>query len=336
VLGDSKDMNRTDEIQYKAFVLEEIRNFFKTKGIPEVRYNQFSFAGSCESAPTTYWLDKENQFLMLPQTRQIMAEEDLIRNGVDAVWLMQTSYRDEPKVGDGRHCNQFLLCELEQQRMSQAELVDFEEEMTKYMINKALTFFQSHPIVTKATIARLRKTVEVKFPRVTYTEVIKMLQEHGVSVNWGEDFSSVEEQFICGMFEDIPIPVAVMDYPEKLKYFNMYEKRDENFRKQNAVVECCDLLLPFAGETFGSSRREVVGEYIRHRFQNGSMYRQLKERLMSRPDVVGVLKAEKIIADAFEPYFKLFDKEPHDRAGFGMGVGRLAQFLLGSTRIVEI
>lgn len=329
-------MNRSEEIQFKAFVLEEIRNFFKIKKIPEVRYNQFSFAGSCESAPTTYWLDKDNQFLMLPQTRQIMAEEDLIRNGVDAVWLMQTSYRDEPKVGDGRHCNQFLLCELEQQKMSQKELVDFEEEMTKYMINKALTYFQAHPIVTKSNIARLRKTVDISFPRITYTDVIKMLQEHGVSVNWGEDFSSVEEQFICGLFEDIPTPVAVMDYPEKLKYFNMYEKRGPERGTEKSVVECCDLLLPFAGETFGSSRREVKGEYIRDRFYKGSMYKQLKERLISRNDVRTPEKAEQIIKDAFEPYFKLFDKEPHDRAGFGMGVGRLAQFLLGSTRIVEI
>lgn len=330
-------MNRQEEIYFKAFVIDEVRSFFKTKGIPEVRYNQFSFAGSCESAPTTYWLEKDNQFLMLPQTRQIMAEEDLIKNGVDAVWLMQTSYRDEPKVGDGRHCNQFLLCELEQQKMSQSELVDFEEEMTKFMISKALKYFEKHPIVTKANIARLKKTLEIKFPRKTYTEVIAMLNEHGISVQWGEDFTSVEEQFICGMFEDIPVPVAVMDYPEKLKYFNMYEKRDENFRKPNAVVECCDLLLPFAGETFGSSRREVVGEYIRHRFNNGSMYKQLKERLVSRKDVVTEEKAEQIIKDAFEPYFKLFDgEEPHDRAGFGMGVGRLAQFLLGSTRIVEV
>ncbi len=329
-------MNALETILFKAFVMDEIRAFFKLKGIPEVRYNQFSFAGSCETAPTTYWLEKENQFLMLPQTRQIMAEEDLIKNGLQAVWLMQTSYRDEPKVGDGRHSNQFLLCELEQQKMSQTELVDFEEEMTKYMINKSLTYFQSHPIVTKANISRLRKTVEIKFPRTTYTDVIKMLNEHGVSVNWGEDFSSVEEQFICGMFEDIPVPVAVMDYPERLKYFNMYEKRDENFRKPTAVVECCDLLLPFAGETFGSSRREVVGEYIRHRFINGTMYKQLKERLLSRRDVLTEEKAEQIINNAFEPYFSLFNEEPHDRAGFGMGVGRLAQFLLGSTKIVEI
>lgn len=329
-------MNRQEEICFKAFVLDEVRNFFKMKDIPEVRYNQFSFAGSCESAPTTYWLDKDNQFLMLPQTRQIMAEEDLIRNGVKAVWLMQTSYRDEPKVGDGRHCNQFLLCELEQQKMSQKELVDFEEEMTKYITTKALTYFQSHPIITKANIARLRKTVDIKFPRITYTDVIKMLNEHGVSVNWGEDFSSVEEQFICGMFEDIPVPVAVMDYPEKLKYFNMYEKRNEDEGTDKAVVECCDLLLPFAGETFGSSRREVIGERIRHRFYNGSMYNQLKERLISRKDVGTPECAEKIITDAFEPYFKLFDTEQHDRAGFGMGVGRLAQFLLGSTKIVEI
>ena len=116
----------------------------------------------------------------------------------------------------------------------------------------------------------------------------------------------------------------------------MYEKRGAEWGTDKSVVECCDLLLPFAGETFGSSRREVKGEYIRKRFYKGSMYKQLKERLIGRPDVRTVEKAEQIIKDAFEPYFSLFDKEPHDRAGFGMGVGRLAQFLLGSTRIVEI
>jgi len=329
-------MNTIETVLFKAFVMDEVRNFFKMKEIPEVRYNQFSFAGSCESAPTTYWIDKNNQFLMLPQTRQIMAEEDLIKNGLKAVWLMQTSFRDEPKVGDGRHSNQFLLCELEQQKMSQDELIDFEEEMTKYMIKKALEYFEKHPIATKANIARLKKTLDVEFPRMTYTDVITLLNEHGISVNWGEDFSSVEEQFICGMFEEIPVPVAVMDYPEKLKYFNMYEKRGSTFGTEKSVVECCDFLLPFAGETFGSSRREVKGEYIRNRFYKGSMYKQLKERLISRSDVGTPEKADEIIVNAFEPYFKLFDKEPHDRAGFGMGVGRLAQFLLGSTRIVEI
>ena len=138
------------------------------------------------------------------------------------------------------------------------------------------------------------------------------------------------------MFEDISVPVAVTDYPEKLKYFNMYEKRGSDIGTEKSVVECCDFLLPFAGETFGSSRREVEGKRIRDRFYNGSMYRQLKERLVQQKDIKTEDNAEKVITEAFEPYFKLFDKEPHDRAGFGMGVGRLAQFLLGSTRIVEI
>ena len=76
-------MERRDQILFKGFILEEIRNFFKSKHIPEARYNQFSFAGSCENAPTTFWLDKEDSFLMLPQTRQIMAEEDLIKNKIE-------------------------------------------------------------------------------------------------------------------------------------------------------------------------------------------------------------------------------------------------------------
>jgi len=100
-------------------VLDGVRSFFKKQQIPEVRYNQFSFAGSCENAPTTYWIDKNKKYLMLPQTRKIMAEEDLIKHGLEAVYMMQTSYRDEPRAGGGRHCNQFSLCEMEHLNLSQ-------------------------------------------------------------------------------------------------------------------------------------------------------------------------------------------------------------------------
>ena len=329
-------MERKELVLYTGFVTEEIRNFFKMKKIPEVRYNQFSFAGSCENAPTTYWLDKENEFLMLPQTRQIMAEKDLIENGFEAVYMMQTSYRDEPRAGDGRHCNQFLLCEMEHLNLSQEKLINFEEEMIRYMIEKSLDYFEKHKITTKQNIARLKYNLEIDFPRISYTNIIAMLNERGISINWGDDLRSRDEEFICGMFEDIPIPVAVFDYPEKLKYFNMYEKRNKDEKTEKSVVECCDFLLPFAGETFGSSRREVEADRIRHRFYNGTMYKQLKQRLLDRKDISSEDDAEEVIANAFEPYFKLFEDKPHERAGFGMGVGRIAQFLLGSTTIIEI
>jgi asparaginyl-tRNA synthetase len=329
-------MERKEQVLFTGFVMEKTRNFFKMKGIPEVRYNQFSFAGSCENAPTTYWIDKKNEFLMLPQTRQIMAEEDLIRHGFEAVYTMQTSYRDEPRAGDGRHCNQFLLCEMEHLNLSQDKLIDFEEEMIRYMIQSSLHYFKKHRITTKQNIARLKYTLEVDFPRVTYTDVIKMLNERGVSINWGDDFRSRDEEFICGMFEEIPIPVAVLDYPERLKYFNMYEKRNGAQGTDRTVVECCDFLLPYAGETFGSSRREAEAKRIRKRFYSGMMYKQLKQRLMERKDIAAEDDAEKVITDAFEPYFKLFEHQLHERAGFGMGMGRMVQFLLGSTTIIEL
>ena len=72
---------------------------------------------------------------------------------------------------------------------------------------------------------------------------------------------------------------------------------------------------------------------IEERFYNSVMYRQLKERLMER---VSEEEAEEVCRNAFTPYFELFMDEPKDRAGFGLGVGRLAQFLLGKTSIVEM
>jgi aspartyl/asparaginyl-tRNA synthetase len=334
-------MNKKEEIHFKAFILESIREWFKSKNIVEARYPQFSFAGSCENAPTTYWLEKDEEFLMLPQTRQIMAEDDLIRHGLDAVYMMQTSYRDEPRAGDGRHTNQFLLTEMEHKNMTQDELIQHEIEMLKFMIKKSLEYFEKNPgLTTKRNIARLKYTLEVDIPIVTYTDMIDKLQEKGISVNWGDDFSSTAEEFICALHADIPIPVVVKDYPEKLKYFNMYlDRKTEGTDRE--TVECADLLLPFAGETWGSSRRENEYERIKKRFYTGTMYKQLKERLEDKliennePDDEEEV-AEKIINDAFEPYFNLFKDEPHDRAGYGLGTGRLAQFILGRNSIVEI
>ena len=339
-------MNRKQELLFKGALLKWIREWFEQEGIPECRYNQFSFAGSCENAPTTFWIDKMEENFMLPQTRQIMAEVDLIMHGLDAVYMMQTSYRDEPRAGDGRHVNQFLLTEMEHKNMSQDELINHEIRMLDFMITKALEYFKEHPeITTKQNIERLDYALKQDIPIVTYTDMIDKLNEKGVSINWGDDFSSVAEEFICGMFAKMPLPVVVKNYPEKLKYFNMYVKRDSE-PTDKVVVECADLLLPFAGETWGSSRRENEYERIKKRFYEGTMYKQLKERLMEK---VGYIeggefmdkdarekKAEEIIHKAFNPYFELFKGKIHDRAGYGLGTSRLCQFLLGMNTVPDL
>lgn len=66
------------------------------------------------------------------------------------------------------------------------------------------------------------------------------------------------------------------------------------------------------------------------------MYKQLKDRLMNKKDVTSEKQAERVISDAFSAYFNIFDNGIYERAGFRMGVDRLAQFLLGSTKIIEI
>jgi len=337
-------MNLKEEIKFKAKVLEWLREFFKSKGIIERRYNQFSFAGSCENAPTTYWLDKSEEFLMLPQTRQIMAEKDLIKNGFDSVYMMQSSFRDEPRAGNGRHSNIFLLTEMEHKNMTQDELIQHEIEMLKFMIERTLEYFKKNPtITTKSNIARLKYTLEMDVPIVTYDTVIERLSKDGISVKWGDDFGSRDEEFICRLFGQdanlghgsLPLPVVVKNYPEKLKYFNMFLKRDTEGTEKE-TVECADLLLPFAGETWGSSRRENEYDRIKKRFYEGSMHKQLKERLLDRDNVETEEDADKIIFDAFNPYFNLFKGKIHDRAGYGLGTSRLVQFLLGSITVPDL
>ena len=59
------------------------------------------------------------------------------------------------------------------------------------------------------------------FPRITYSEAIEILKDHGMEFNWGDDFGADEEAVLSQAFDR---PVFVTHYPADIKAF--YMKRD--------------------------------------------------------------------------------------------------------------
>jgi len=112
--------------------------------------------------------------------------------------------------------------------------------------------------------------------------------------------------------------VSVVRYPREIKFFNMLDTRGVGA----ATVECCDLLLPLAGETFGSSARESDVDVLRRKLTTSSMYRQLVDA-GGDPDV-------------FEAYLQLFQGNPVRRAGYGLGFDRLIQYLWGAHDVAAV
>lgn len=130
------------------------------------------------------------------------------------------------------------------------------EGMLKYVIRYVLenapaemNFFNQ--FVDKGLLDRLNHVLNSEFGHVTYTEAIKLLEEHNdkfdYKVFWGCDLQTEHERYLTE--EIFKKPVFVTDYPKEIKAF--YMRRNEDGK----TVAAMDLLVPGVGEVIGGSQR---------------------------------------------------------------------------------
>ena len=144
----------------------------------------------------------------------------------------------------------------------------------------------------------LRKSVEEKWPRIKYEEVIEYLRRKGYEIEFGDDLGGDEERILTQEFET---PIFVTHYPKEIKAF--YMKWDPN---DTRVVLNHDLLAPEGyGEIVGGSERET--------------------------DVNKLI--ERIRAEGFneEDYWWYLDLRRYgsvQHSGFGLGIERFLMWIL--------
>jgi len=153
---------------------------------------------------------------------------------------------------------------------------------------------------------KLEPTVKKKFPRITYTEALKILKDKcKMDVEWGKDLRTVEEEKLMGLYD---VPVIVTHYPKKVKAF--YMKEDD---KNKDVVLGSDFLAPEGiGEIVGGSERESNIDSIKKRL------REMGED----PKNYG-----------FYLDTRKYGSVPH--SGFGMGLERVVRWICGLENIKD-
>lgn len=328
----------------KANVVNAIRTRVREIGAVESYYPKISGGtGACENVPTAFILKNTRDVSYLSQTDQLLMEAEILEYDLPAVWTIGRSYRNEPRAGDGRHLAEFALLEFEARDMDLAGLAKFQQEL----LNLAMDVALASPVVPDEHKERLQRFLKRPAPVITYGDILRRLNNGGVSINWGDDFRSEIEEMVCLIHEG---PVQVTHYPESIKFFNMYrsDRRPlqpglsiDEYNANRWTVDCVDFLLPWAGETFGASRREEEYGTLRTKLRESQMFKQMVQIRAAEtnngevtPDV------EEAAWRPFVPYLELFNPEKHPgrrsvkRSGFGLGMGRLVQFLLGSTEVV--
>ncbi len=314
-------------------VVHRVRAFLQERGFVEIPVPELTAAtGSCEIVDSMFSLDYFGGLAFPRQTGQLYLEE-MVAGGLDAVYCEGESLRKEWKI-DARHLTEFKLIEIERRDTTLEQLCDLQEELVK---DVALRLHAD--LIGGENVTRLDRVVTAEHPRMTYAEALRILNAKGFPLAFGDDLDREAEAALnahCG-----GLPVHVTHYPESLKFFNMKIDRGDP-----RVVECVDYILPFSGESFGGSLREPDVEILSRRLYEGTMYGHLMNRAaeFARARAAGDPAADEDhlrelyrsgIGDSFTGYLELFAGHEVERAGFGLGVARLLQFVMGLESIKD-
>ena len=192
--------------------------------------------------------------------------------------------------------------------------MELAEAMMKYVIRYVmetcpddLAFFNQ--FVDKGLLERLSGVIHAEFARITYTEAVKILEEHNdefeYKVSWGSDLQTEHEKYLTEKV--FGRPVFVTDYPKEIKSFYMRLNDD------GKTVAAVDLLVPGIGEIVGGSQREERLELLEAR-----------------------IHADGMDEKDYWWYLDLRRYGGAKHAGFGLGFERLVMYLTGLSNIRDV
>ena len=213
-----------------------------------------------------------------------------------------------------RHAAEFWMIEPEIVFADLSDDMKLAEDMLKYVIAYTLENAPAemeflNQFVDKGLLDRLHHVMTSDFGHVTYTEAVKLLEQHNdkfdYKVFWGCDLQTEHERYLTEQI--FKRPVFVTDYPKQIKAFYMKLNPD------GKTVAAMDCLVPGIGEIIGGSQRE--DDY---------------DTLLARMNEMG-LKPED-----YKFYLDLRKYGTARHAGFGLGFERCVMYLTGMGNIRDV
>ena len=281
-------------------IIKSIRNFFDENDFTLVDTPVFT-PNAAEGTSTLFETDYFDTKAYLCQTGQLYGEASAMAFGRH--YNFGPCFRAE-KSKTRRHLTEFWMVEPEIAYCDINENMQWAEKLLGYILKNVLKHKINELNILERDIDKLKKCT-VPFPKISYTECIKMLNDSGNDIKWGDDFGSPEETFIANEFDK---PVIVYGFPSKIKAF--YMKRDP---ENEEVVLGMDILAPEGyGEIIGGSERETNLDILLDR---------IAEEKLSKSDYEWFLDLRK------------FGSVSH--SGFGMGLERVVAWICGLSHIRE-
>src|SRR5258706_399033 len=158
---------------------------------------------ACEGPTTLFPVDYFDEEAFLTQSGQLYIEATAMALG--KVYSFGPTFRAE-KSKTRRHLTEFWMVEPEVAFLELAGLMELAENFISFIVARVLEKRRRELDVMGRDVAKL-ENVKAPFPRVTYDDAVKLLQEgHAkgaleTKFEWGGDFGSPDETYISSQFD---------------------------------------------------------------------------------------------------------------------------------------
>jgi asparaginyl-tRNA synthetase len=284
-------------------IIKACRDFFDDRGFTLVDTPIFTPA-ACEGTTTLFEVDYFDDKAYLTQSGQLYNEAAAM--AVGKTYCFGPTFRAE-KSKTRRHLTEFWMIEPEVAFAHLEDVMVLAEELIASVVERVLERRRPELQTLRRDVTKLEECTpaHLPFPRLSYDDAVKHLQEKGSEIQWGGDFGGTDETILS---ENLEKPVLVHRYPTQVKAFYM---APDSARPEVAL--CVDVLAPEGyGEIIGGGERLA---------DEGLLLRRIDEHRLPR--------------QAFEWYLDLrrYGSVPH--AGFGMGIERVVAWICGLEHVRE-
>jgi asparaginyl-tRNA synthetase len=296
-------------LRVRHAIVRAIRDFFDEHDFTLIDAPIFT-PNACEGTSTLFATDYHGQPAYLTQSGQLYMEAAAAAFG--RVYCFGPTFRAE-KSKTRRHLAEFWMVEPEVAFMDLDGAMALAEDLITSIVARVLETRRPELTTLERDITKL-EVIQKPFPRVTYTEAVKIVAEERAKLpteseapplEWGNDFGGEDETLLSNRFDK---PLMVHRWPAEVKAF--YLKRDADDDKLALGV---DVIAPEGyGEIVGGGQRESD---------------------LARLDAS--IERHGLPFEAFGWYRDLRRHGTFPHAGFGLGIERVVAWMCGLQHVRE-
>ena len=287
-------------LRVRSEIEQAFRDFFYERGFMLTDSPVFT-PSACEGTTDLFEVKYFDDKAYLSQSGQLYLEATAAALG--RVYCFGPTFRSE-KSKTRRHLTEFWMLEAEAAFIEHEENLKLQEDLVSFVVSRVLERRADDLKILERNLEPLRNIV-APFPRLSYDEAVKKLQELGSDIKWGDDLGGDDETVLTKQYDK---PIFITHYPVEVKSFYM-----KPYPQNPRVVLNDDLLAPEGyGEIIGGSQRIDDLNLLEQR-----------------------IREHHLPKEAFEWYLDIrrYGSFPH--SGFGIGLERTVAWICGLEHVRE-